>query len=461
MDPAGTTDRILELLAAYAHAAAHEGLPPRTEHEVRRRVLDSIGVAIAGLDEPAPTAARRYAERLPGVSIWGAPERASLEGAGFANGVAVRCLDFNDTYLSREPLHPSDTIAPLLALAEDRGLPARDLLTAIAIAYELGVRLCDATSFRAHGFDHVNVIGIATAAAAGRLLGLDAERIRHGIALAVVAHVALRETRAGELSMWKGAAAAHAGRLGVTTALLAEAGMTGPFRPFEGEMGLVARVLGGEPLDPAPLEGLAALAPPERIADTYVKLWPVEYHAQSAVDAALQLHAELAGAGIASVRIDTFRAAYEIIAKDPEKWDPRTRETADHSIQYIVCAALQDGEITERTFDLERIRRPDTLELLQRRTTVELDEALTAGYPEGIPNRITVTTADGRTLVREVTYPRGHARNPMTDEELVAKYRANVTGRFSRERAEAVERAVWALGEGDVSVEPLLEALRG
>jgi len=161
------------------------------------------------------------------------------------------------------------------------------------------------------------------------------------------------------------------------------------------------------------------------------------------------------------VRIDTFRAAYEIIAKDPEKWDPRTRETADHSIQYIVCAALQDGEITERTFDLERIRRPDTLELLQRRTTVELDEALTAGYPEGIPNRITVTTADGRTLVREVTYPRGHARNPMTDEELVAKYRANVTGRFSRERAEAVERAVWALGEGDVSVEPLLEALRG
>ena len=467
MDPAGTTDRTLELLAAYAHGAAREGLPPVTEHEVRRRVLDSIGVAIAGLDEPAPTAARRYAERLPGpVTLWGTPERASLEAAGFANGVAVRCLDFNDTYLSREPLHPSDVIAPLLALAEERGLPARDLLAAIAIAYELGVRLCDATSFRAHGFDHVNVIGIATAAAAGRLLDLDAERIRHGISLAVVPHVALRETRAGELSMWKGAAAAHAGRLGVTAALLAEAGMTGPFRPFEGEMGLVQRVLGGEPLDPAPLEGLAELAPPERITDTYVKRWPVEYHAQSAVDAALQLYTELAGGGvaaddIASVRIDTFRAAYEIIAKDPEKWDPRTRETADHSIQYIVCAALQDGEITERTFDLERIRRPDTLELLQRRTTVELDEALTAGYPEGIPNRITVTTADGRTLVREVTYPRGHARNPMTDEELVAKYRANVTGRFSRERAEAVERAVWALGEGDVSVEPLLEALRG
>lgn len=453
------TDRTLELLAAYAHGAAREGLPAATAHEVRRRVLDSIGVAIAGLDEPAPTAARRYAARLNGgVTLWGTPERASLEAAGFANGVAVRCLDFNDTYLSREPLHPSDVIAPLLALAEARRLPARELLTAIAIAYELGVRLCDATSFRARGFDHVNVIGIATAAAAARLLGLEPERVRHAISLAVVPHVALRETRAGELSMWKGAAAAHAGRLGVTAALLAEAGMTGPFRPFEGEMGLIARVLGGEPLDAAPLEPLAGLEPPRRILDTYVKFWPVEYHAQSAVDAALQLHAELGGAGIASVRIDTFRAAYEIIAKDPEKWDPRTRETADHSIQYIVCAALQDGEVTRRTFDLERIRRPDTLALLRERTTVELDDALTAGYPEGIPNRVTVETADGRTFVREVTYPRGHARNPMTDEELVAKYRANVAERWSPERAAAVKEAVWGLGE-EGSLERLIAAL--
>lgn len=455
------TDGTLATLAAYAHDAAREGLPAATEHEVRRRVLDSVGVAIAGLDEPAPTAARRYAAHLPGeVTVWGTSERTGLEAAAFANGVAVRCLDFNDTYLSREPLHPSDVLAPLLALAEARALPARELLAAIAIAYELGVRLCDATSFRAHGFDHVNVIGPATAAAAARLLDLDAERTRHAIALAVVPHVALRETRAGELSMWKGAAAAHAGRLGLTAALLAEAGMTGPARPFEGEMGLVARVLEGEPLDPTPLEALVERAPPERILDTYVKSWPVEYHAQSAVDAALKLHAELAGAAIASVRIDTFRAAYEIIAKDPEKWDPCTRETADHSIQYIVCAALQDGEVTRRTFDLERIRRPDTLELLQHRTTVELDEDLTAGYPEGIPNRITVTTADGRTLVREVTYPRGHARNPMTDEELVAKYRANVASRLGPERAAALERATWALGE-DGSLERLLEVLRG
>ncbi|GBC86369.1 2-methylcitrate dehydratase [bacterium HR12] len=456
------SDRTLEILAAYAHDAAPDGLAPEVAHEVRRRVLDSIGVAIAGLEEPAPAAARRYAAARPGTcTVWGTDLRADPEAAGFANGVAVLCLDFNDTYLSREPLHPSDVIGALLALAEARGLGAGALLPAIAVAYEIGVDLCDATSFRAHGFDHVNVIGIAAACGAGRLLGLPPDALRHAIALAVVPHLALRETRAGELSMWKGAAAAHAARLGVAATLLAEAGMTGPFRPFEGELGLVRVALGGEPLDPEALAPLAELAPPRRILDTYVKFWPVEYHAQSAVDAALQLRAELSGAGIARVRIETFRAAYEIIAKDPEKWDPRTRETADHSIQYIVCAALQDGEVTRRTFDLARIRRPDTLELLRERTVVELDDALTARYPEGIPNRITVETTDGRALVREVTYPRGHARNPMTDEELVAKYRANVAERWGPERAAAVESAVWRLGEGDGSLEPLLEALRG
>ena len=456
-------DRISTLLARYACDAAPDGLAPETAHEVRRRVLDGVGVAIAGLDEPAATAARRYAAGLLGeATVWGTDLRSSAEVAGFANGVAVRCLDFNDTYLSLEPLHPSDTIAALLSLAEARGLGAPALLEAIAVAYEVGVTLCDAASPRAHGWDHVNVIGIAAACGAGRLLDLPIETVEHAIAITVVPHAAMRETRAGELSMWKGAAAAHAARSAVTATLLAEAGMTGPFRPFEGDMGFVRQVLDGVTFDAGALAALASLQAPRRILDTYVKRWPVEYHAQSAVDATLALREELGGdtSRIASVRIDTFRASYDIIAKDPEKWDPRTRETADHSIQYIVCAALQDGDVTRRTFALERIRRPDTLELLRERTTVEQDEALTAGYPAGIPNRVTVTTTDGFALVREVAYPRGHARDPMSDEEVAAKYRANVAERWSAERAAAVEGAVWRLGE-DEGLERLLEGLRG
>jgi 2-methylcitrate dehydratase len=291
---------------------------------------------------------------------------------------------------------------------------------------------------------------------------LPAETIEQAISLAVVPHAAMRETRAGELSMWKGAAAAHAARTAVIATLLAEAGMTGPSRPFEGEMGFVRQLLGGEGFEEAALAPLEAVELPRRILDTYVKKWPVEYHAQSAVDAALALREELGDdpTRITSVRIDTFAAAFEIIAKDPEKWDPRTRETADHSIQYIVSAALQDGDVTRRTFDLERVRRPDTLELLQERTTIEEDPVLTTAYPEGIPNRITVTTTDGLTLVREVAYPRGHARDPMNDDELARKYRANVAERWDAHRASAVEEAVWRLGEDD-GLERLLEELRG
>lgn len=454
-------DRISSSLARYALGAAEEGLATRTAHEVRRRLLDTVGVAVAGLDGGAAVAARRYAEGSAGrVTVWGSDVRAGAEAAGFANGVAVRCLDFNDTYLSLEPLHPSDTIGALLALAEDRGLGARALLEAIAVAYEVGVSLCDAMRLRTRGWDHVNVVGIATACGAGRLLGLRSEALEHAISLAAVPHAAMRETRAGELSMWKGAAAAHAARSAVSATLLAEAGMAGPGRPFEGPMGFVRQLLGDDGLDPTALGPLEALEPPGRILDTYVKRWPVEYHAQSAVDAALAVRADLSDPEqIASVRVGTFRAAHEIIAGDAEKWDPRTRETADHSLPYVVCAALQDGDVTRHTFDLDRVRRPDTLALLAR-TTVEPEDALTAAYPTAVPNRVTVGTTEGATLEREVAYPRGHARNPMTDDEVAEKYRANVAERWGADRTAAVEEAVWRLGEGD-DLERLLEGLRG
>lgn len=443
------SDRYSRLLAGYAAATARDRLPPETIHEVERRVLDGIGVAVAGLDEAAPSAARAYAADFPdpkGATVWGTAIRANPEAAGFANAVAVRALDFNDTYLSKEPLHPSDAIAPLLALAEWRGLSARALMTAIAVAYEVSVSLCDAAGLRAHGWDHVNYLGIGVACGAGAMLGLPSERIEHAIAIATVPHAAMRQTRAGELSMWKGAAAANAARNAVVATLLAERGMTGPFEPFEGEMGFFRQVLGGEGFDDEVLRRLEEKAPPTRIRDTHVKYWPVEYHAQSAVDAALQIPRDVAE-DPASVRIDTFRAAHDIIAKDPEKWHPRTRETADHSLQYIVAAALLDGEVTRHTFDLDRIRDARTLELLKHRVTVEEDPELTAGYPEGIPNRVTVTDGRGEECVSLVVHPLGHARNPLTDAEVAAKYRSNIEERWKPGRAERVERLVWDLDE--------------
>lgn len=437
-------DRYQELFARYATAS--HNLAPETIHEVKRRVLDTLGVMCAAMNGDAPRAARAYASafRIPnGATVFGTQVQSTPEIAAFANGVHARYLDFNDTYLSLEPLHPSDVIMPLLALAEMRGASGEELIDAIALAYEVSMNLCDAASLRAHGWDHVNYIGIGTAAGAARLLGLDAQRAAHAISIAIIPHAAMRQTRVGELSMWKGAAAANSARNGLFGALLAESGFTGPSEPFVGKMGVIAQMLGGADFRDAAFARMEQGSAPHRICDAYIKKYPVEYHAQSAVDAAVELQREIENwEEIDRLEIETFRAAYEIIVDAPEKWQPRTRETADHSLQYIVCAALIDGQVTQETFSGERLRDARMADLLAR-TQVVNSAQLTAMYPESIPVKITVHARDGRTHTREARYPRGHAGNKMTDAEVIAKFERNRAGVVGDEDAMRLQNAVW------------------
>lgn len=420
------SDTISQVLAAYATSVPDE-LDADTAHETKRRLIDTLAVALGAHQQPAPRAARRYAyafEVADGCRIWGTPFASTPEVATLANGVAVRYFDYNDTYLSLEPLHPSDTIAGLISAAEWIGASGRQLLTAVAVAYEVGMTLCDALSVRRHGWDHVNVTSIAACCGLGRLLDLDQRTLEQALAITVVPHAAMRQTRAGELSMWKGFAAADAVRQAVYACALAASGVTGPYRPFEGEMGFVQQLLGGRVPNRQAIDRLAAARAPTRIAESYLKAWPVEYHAQSAVQAALSLHHEVKEAGaIEEVTIETFKAAYEIIAKDPEKWRPQTRETADHSLPYIVSVALLDGQVDQTSFSSKRIRDETLQAFLKDKVTLLQADDLSAGYPDGIPSRITVKSEGGSKLVREVTYPIGHARNRMTDERLEEKYR--------------------------------------
>ncbi len=441
-------DQYQDLLAAYAIGAA----PAAAEavHEVKRRLIDSFGVMAAALDADAPRAARAYAGAFPmleGATIFGSGARSTPEAAGFANGVHVRYLDFNDTYLSLEPLHPSDTIPPLLALAEWLGRPGRELADAIAVAYEVAMTLCDAASLRAHGWDHVNYIALGTACSAARLLRLDRAAGGHAISIALVPHAAMRQTRAGELSMWKGAAAANAARNGLFAALLARHGFTGPYQPFTGEMGILRQMRGGEAFRPEPLQALQPGKAPARIGGSYIKAYPVEYHAQSAVEVVRRLHRQIGDPRrIERVQIETFKAAYEIIAKDQEKWRPTTRETADHSLPYIVAVGLLDGEVTRESFSPRRLQDSAVAALLARTKLAEAPE-LSVLYPESIPNRITVWTADGQTYQDEARYPRGHAGNPMPDDELVAKHQQNVPGALDPAAAARLLDMAWRLDE--------------
>jgi 2-methylcitrate dehydratase len=440
-------------LATFASGLDFASLPAPVLHEAKRRLIDSIGVAFAAWDCPPAVAAGSVAMRTsasPGATPFGSAVQSSPDLATLFNGILIRYLDYNDTYLSLEPAHPSDNIAAALAAAELAGSSGHDLLGAIVLGYEIQCRLCDAASIRARGWDHVVYGAMSTSLLAARLFALSPDQTRHALALGATPNVAIRQTRSGELSMWKGCAFANAARNGLLAAMLAAEGMSGPYDLFEGEFGVFRQVTGN--FAPPPLGG------DWMILRTYIKLYPVEYHAQSAVDSALRLRPRINGAGIEHVEIASFDAAVDIIGKDPEKWHPQSRETADHSLPYCVAVALLDGALTMRSFDDEHLHDPRVHDLLGRMSLVR-DDALTSSYPEGIPNRLTITLAGGKTLSEQVAFPRGHAGNPMPDQELEGKFRSLIDQSPLAGRSQAILDLVWQM-DREPNVARLFELLR-
>src|SRR5262249_28927798 len=339
-------------LAEYACQLRFEDLPPDAVHEAKRRFIDSFATAVGAMDADAYAIAKRCALRVSGkqpASMLGGG-RSSAEWATFVNGLLIRYLDYNDTYLSLEPAHPSDNLAPVLAVGEYAGAAGPDLIAAAVLAYEIQCRLCDAASLRKHGIDHVTYRAISSAVAACKLLKLDASKTTHAIGMAGVANTALRQTRSGELSMWKGAAFANAARNGVFAALLAAEGFTGPAPIFEGDLGFM-RLLTREEFTVAPMgaeDGKKAEPDDFMLSHTYINYWPVEYHAQSAVDAVVQVRTEIGEwKNVEKIDVHTVDAAVDIIGKDPEKYRPKTREMADHSLPYCVGVALIEGNVTD------------------------------------------------------------------------------------------------------------------
>ena len=241
--------------AEYADALRFEDLPADVVHEAKRRFIDSFATAVGALDADAYAFARKCAGRVkskpPATMIEGG--KTSAEWATFVNGLLIRYLDYNDTYLSLEPAHPSDNLAPILAAGELVRAKGCDLIAAAVLSYEVQCRLCDASSLRKNGFDHVTYGAISSALGAGKILGLDVTQLTHAVGIAGVSNTALRQTRAGELSMWKGCAFANAARNGLFAALVAHEGMTGPAPIFEGDLGFMKLLTG--PFEVAELGG--------------------------------------------------------------------------------------------------------------------------------------------------------------------------------------------------------------
>jgi 2-methylcitrate dehydratase len=428
-------------MAQWAQALRFEDLPFKTVHEVKRRVIDSLATTLGAYRFAPARIAREKATAVKEgpATVWGTRQKSLPELATFANGTMVRYLDYNDTYLSLEPAHPSDNIPAGVAVAEAMGRTGKDLILSIVIGYEIQCRMCDAASLRAGGWDHVTYGALSSALLAAKLMGLSEEQTEHALGLAGVCNITTRQTRTGQISDWKASAFANAARNGVFAADLARRGMTGPHEIFEGPKGLMKQLN---------LHGLKNLVLGKdgdfMIDRTYIKYWPVEYHAQSSTDACLQLRSKVLGKKIEKIEIKSFEAAVSIIGSEPEKLRPTSRETADHSMFYCCAAALVDGDVTLATFDEHRLKDPKLLDLIDRTSIVE-DPSCNAGYPKGIPNDVTIRCADGTVVNKRVDYPRGHAENPMTDDEVVAKFRRLAAGVIDDRTAVDILDRVWHL----------------
>ena len=446
---------LAERLAEYASGLSYSDLERdgRVLAEAKKRILDAVGCGVGAFGAAPVKAARRLAvEGYPAKSstVLGTRRKTTPDVAALVNGLMVRYFDFNDTYLSREPAHPSDNTPACLAVAEMEGRSGKDILVAVVLAYEVQCRLCDAANLRHRGWDHVNYGLVSVALAAGKLMRLSGEEMAQAVNISLNSHLAMRQVRAGAISEWKGFSFANAARNAVFSARLAREGIRGPSPIFEGEMGFFNQVSGRFQADTRNFGGRDGKF---KLSETSIKFFPAEYHAQSAIWAALALRKSLGAEGLAKVSVvgvETSEAGYTILGKDDEKWAPETRETADHSIPYIVAAALLDGGVDEASFAPKKFRDPARRELMKKVVVAE-DKTMTMGYPGSISCRVTVKLEDGRTLKEQVDDPRGHPMNPMTDEEVGAKFVELTEGLLTAGQADKVRDIVANFERWDAS----------
>ena len=443
-------DRTTEMLASYACRITFEELGPKTVHQVKRTLVDTMGCAMGGfVSEPAKIA-RSMASSITSTTpsrVLGTNEYSSPDMAAFANGVMGRYLDCNDSYFSPGGGHPSDMIPAVLALADPMISDGRTVITSIALAYEVFCRLSDQVVASEFGWDQGIFSVVGAACGAGRVLGLDQEQMGQAISLAVTPSLPLAVTRSGELSMWKGCATAAATRSAVFAAMLAAEGMSGPNEPFDGRRGLWEQAV-GKPVEIAdfPLGGSRADDDPFRINQTIVKNYPSQIHTQAPIGLALELGKEVSLADIKSIHIDTYHTAASSASSEPEKWDPQTRETADHSIPFLVAAAFQEGEVTPNSFTPQRIADATKRDTMSKMTLSENQE-FSAKFPSEYNCRITVTDHLGNVHTAHTAYSKGHKNNPLDDKELEGKFRSFASGVLSDMQCEDVLRTIWAIDE--------------
>ena len=430
-----TTRRLID----YAMRTEFSNLPNEVVHECKRRLIDTLACVVGAYDAPLSQTTRAIAKRYtgtPSATVLGCSWQTTVEMAAFANGVMLRYLDMSDMYRGKNSGHPSDLIAPVLAVADALGAGGAAAINAITLAYDVYCSFCETIAIKSKGWDQPVYGVVASALGVAKLLGLNQEQMAQAVALALAPNMALAQTRRGELSNWKGCAGANASRNGIFAALLAQEGYTGPSAVFEGKGGL------WDIVGPFEWQPAAGGDIPHRITKTNLKSFPVCYHGQSAVWAALDARKRLQVSEISEINVETYRRAIEEMANDPTRWAPTTHESADHSLPYAVAVALLEGEVTAASFSDEKLKDPIVADLM-RKTKVNEDPGLSAQYPAWAPSRLTIRLATGEVVKVEVKSPKGDSTNPMDDKEVEAKFRSMYRGYGDEKQSRRILQSLW------------------
>ncbi|MGC1237690.1 MAG: MmgE/PrpD family protein [Acidimicrobiales bacterium] len=419
-------DKITETVADFVLSTDYDSLSPEVIAVIVRHHLDGVGCAAGAFDSEPARIVRSVAQGVTGplnASVYGLSDRVLVDSATFANSSMNRYLDFNDTI----PAHPNDMVPALFSIAEATGASGEDLILSIYIGYEVQAAFFKGSpGLRIRGWDQGSFLGLGAVAGVSKLLGLTKEEIGNAISLTVIPNIPLRVVRTGVMTHWKGCATAYAARSAVFAAQLAQNGLQGPGRPFDGVDGFFSQVSGTAfDVEPGvPVDGLSAI---ERSAFKY---YPSEFNSQVPLGIVLELRKEIDVDDIETLSVATHHVGWHEIGGGQgdvaEKWDPRTRETADHSLPYVLAVALTDGKIAIESFEMERVLDPKLRPLMDKISVVE-DKEMSRQRDEGLwAAEVTIQMKDGRVIKKREDQPKGVIENPMSDEELLEKFDAMV-----------------------------------
>ena len=439
-------ETITGAMSRWAAALRFEDLSAECVQQAKRLLLDSLGCALGGYQQHDVKIALEVLDEIAGdgpSTVIGRGKRVDPVSAALANALMIRCMDYNDIYWKQDPSHPSDIFPAALACCERARSNGQELIVGMVLGHEFEMRFCEAAfpGIRERGWHHATLTAFVAPIVAGRALHLTWEQIQHAIGISATRHCTLGAVTAGKLTMMKNTVDPLATQSGVLAALLAERGYTGPEHVIDGK------------------EGLTHVFKPEwklnvltddlgrswRINQCGMKAFPTEALTHTAISAVLDLvkSNDLHPDGVQRIEIRSLARAADILS-DPSKYDPRTKETADHSLPYVIAAALVDRQVTPAQFTMARIMDPKIREQLQK-VQVLADPEIEKVFPTLQRVIVHIETRDGRSFNKQLDYPKGDPRNPLTDIELEEKFAALADGVLTRAGQKRVQDAVWNL----------------